>query len=119
MASTYPTSSLPPLNQLHNYVETPPDVTLMTQPSAGPPKIRRRLTAAPRIITGQLLCTLDQVSILDDFFTTTLKGGSTTLSVAHPRSSSVTIEAYMLKPVYRQQSGGKLMTVDIQLVILP
>lgn len=117
MASTYP-ASLPSFNELHNYIETPPDVTLITQPSAGPPKVRRRLTANVRVITGQLLCTLDEIQTLDDFYTTTLKHGSLTLAATHPRTTEI-IEAYMVKPSYRQDSGGKLMLADIALMVLP
>jgi len=71
-----------------DFQEQTPAATIRTQMEAGPDKIRRRFTAAPRPFKVTVPLTTAQVATLDSFYVTTLSYGALPFDWVHPRTSS-------------------------------
>jgi hypothetical protein len=68
--------ALPDRFLVNGYREAMPESTIRTQMDAGPPKLRRRYTAAYRPIQGRIECNASQLAALDTFFVTTCANGA-------------------------------------------
>lgn len=80
------------------YKEAPPNNTIRTNMDIGPPKMRRRTTCGPVPISGQMLMTSTQIDILDTFYVSTLKYGSTSFGGHHPRLGSTVTMRFVDRP---------------------
>jgi chitodextrinase len=117
-------TSLPSVFQAQpGAVETAPDMMLETQMDAGPPKARRRFTAAPRPVTGTLVLTQAQRATLDSFYVNTLQGGVLPFEWTHPMTGAIVVYRFVkqngLKYRMDQPAGVNLIYADLQLRIMP
>lgn len=87
MASINWPASLPAPIQ-DGYGESPPNTTIVTQMDAGPAKVRRRYTAAPRKLTLTYHLTAAQIADFDAFYVSTSKSGSLAFNWTHPRTGA-------------------------------
>lgn len=115
MAQPWP-ATLPGLNELDGYQESPPDTLLRQNMDAGPPKVRRRCTAGVRPISGRLVLTLAQVEILDGFYVNDLADGSINLTASHPRTGVSSTFRFVSPPQYRPHRGKWQATLDIEVL---
>lgn len=120
-SATWP-STLPQELRLADMQESLPSAVVATDMDAGPPKVRRRFTAAPRPVTGSMVMTRSQVRILDDFFTNVLAMGSLPFSWWFPRTKRAC--SFIFKPnspprvrplAPRDRSGTEYWIVEIEL----
>ena len=88
MAAVWP-ASLPQRFLLQGYREQLPDPVIRTQMDAGPPKARRRYTAAYRPIQGRLHCSAAQTATLEEFHQTVCAGGSLPFDWVNSRTGAV------------------------------
>lgn len=118
MASyTWP-GTLPSAVLLDGYEERPPELTIRTQMDAGPAKVRRRMTDSVRPLKCAVVCTAAQVTIFDDFFTTTLSGGASAFNMTHPRTGSTVEMRFVSIPKYRSMDIN-LWEISMDLEELP
>lgn len=90
---------------VEGYKEGLPKVTVRTQMDAGPPKVRRRQTAAVATLSFSLDLTREQVALLTEFHGTTLRGGSLSFEWRHPRTRAVCQMRFIDPPDPRPLSG--------------
>ena len=113
---TYPATLPDPLSG--SYQETAPETTIRTRMDAGPDKVRQRFTAAPTKIKFALLLTKSEVSTLDTFFVTTVKGGSLEFDYTHPRTAASVKARFTGTPSYTSVDPNNYRS-NIELEILP
>ncbi len=75
MTITWPIT-LPAYPLLEKYAEAMPNTTIRTDMETGPAKVRQRTTAGVRRLSVGYLLSKAQVSTLEEFYLTILKGGS-------------------------------------------
>lgn len=97
--------TLPQLPLIQSYKETTPNVTIRTTMDAGPAKVRRRFTAGVRTINVEFLLTSAQTQTLDDFYQTTLSGGSLSFTWVNPRTGGSESCRFVQPPEYISNSG--------------
>jgi hypothetical protein len=112
--------TLPQTFQVNGYTETVADGLIETNPDTGPPMSRRRSSAMPRPISGQMIVTRTQIDTLKTFVNTTLLGGS--LPFSFPATTEV--GTWLVKfPKGNMPKwaaiGGDYYTLQISLLILP
>lgn len=100
------------------FKETAPNMVVRTQMDAGPAKIRRRFTAAPRPMTMQFSLTSTQVAALDTFYVTTLTGGADEFDWNDPRTNSSESFRFLAPPEYTP-AGGDNWTATVSLELMP
>ncbi len=107
-----------PDDVLQGYLEGFGETLLRTTMDAGPAKQRRRFTAVARPFQVTIELTRDQVAIFDDFFTTTLAGGSLAFDWTHPRTGAAVEFRFTEEPDLRHHVGN-LWRAPLKLEILP
>lgn len=113
-------ATLPADFLVDGFVETAPDNVIASQPDVGPPKTRRRQTAAMRRVEGVVKMTTAQVAIHDTFFTTTLFDGADPFDWTDPRSgANVSFLYFPHSPPVYAPAGGDNWQVTIKLMRLP
>lgn len=111
--------TLPQEPLYEGYREAVPNGILRTQMDAGPPKQRRRYTAAPRRFTMTLCLTKAQVAVLDSFVLNNLNGGVDAFTWTHPRTGAgATYRFAGETPVY-QAFADDLWVTSLSVEILP
>ena len=117
--ATWP-ATLPSSFLLDGFVETAPDNVIASEMEVGPPKTRRRSSAAVRRISGTLILTSTQLGVHDTFFTDTLYDGANPFDWADPRTTASCEFLYVpgQPPVYTPIGGGDFR-VTINLLKLP
>lgn len=113
--ATWPTS-LPDNFLASAYSESPPDNTIRTKMDVGPPKMRRRGTAAARPIRGTLLMTDAQLATFDTFYDSTLDSGADRFDWTHPRSGSSVEFRFVSPPSYSARGRRWVVTVDMEIM---
>lgn len=94
-------------------VETPPALTVRTEMSVGPAKVRRRFTAGVRVFElPPFILTRDQVAIFDAFFLDDLQGGALPFTWKHPRTANPIDFRIIGTPRYSPLSPRQNGTVD-------
>ena len=96
----------------------PQNATIRTEMSSGPVKMRRRFTAAPRVIqasTGQL--TQTELATFEMFYETTLQMGA--LSFTHTYPPTGATETFRFTGGYEVVPFGQGYAVSAELEILP
>lgn len=101
-----------------SYQETLPDTVIRTQMDVGPPKVRRRSTSAPRLISGTLRLDSDKLGIFEAFYLNTTAGGSLPFNWTSPRTGELVVAQFTDTPRYMPVSG-LTWDVNISLEILP
>ena len=98
--------TLPSFVAQGGFSESPPDQSIETPTSAGPGKSRRNQTGTQRPIKAVLECSLAQVAIFDDFWLTTLAGGTLQFTWVNPRTQvSATLRFRKPVPTYTCVGG--------------
>lgn len=72
----------------NGYQEKMPDNTIRTEMDVGPPKIRKRSTATPRLFRLSFDMDNTDVNTLDTFFTTTVNDGVDSFDMDDPRNGT-------------------------------
>lgn len=85
--------------------ETLPDTSVRTAMDAGPPKVRRRTTAAVRPISAAIVVDATQASTLETFYLDTLKGGALPFDMVDPRTGVTASFMFAAPPAYVPLSG--------------
>lgn len=96
------------------------DGRLAYKPDAGPAIMRRRSSAAPRSLSGQLKLTRAQIATLKTFVDDTLIGGSLPFNFKDPTSQATVLVRFPdgSLPNWQQITGG-VFRVNLELEILP
>lgn len=110
--------TLPQSPLLESYQETAPNGLLRTQMEAGPAKVRRRFTAAPRPFKFRVDLTTAQVGTLDAFFLTTCAMGALAFDWLHPRTGASVSYRFVSPPAYTP-ADGDVWKADLDLEIMP
>jgi len=110
--------TLPLYPLLENYVETVPNTSIRTEMEQGPAKVRQRTTAGVRKLSLSYFLSKEQISELDEFYITGLKGGSMAFDFIHPRNDSDISCRFVSPPEYKA-ANGSYFKVNIELEILP
>lgn len=113
-AITWPSSLPGPLQD--GYGEAPPDTTVRTKMDAGPDKIRRRYTAAPRPFSLRFHLTRDEVATLDAFYVTTSRSGSLRFNWTHPRTGAACEARFLSAPKYAPDGPEASAAVEIEVM---
>lgn len=100
------------------HIEEAPNNLLRTQMDVGPPKVRRRYTAAVRSVEMPLELDDAQTTTLHDFFTTTLKDGADLFDWKLPRTGGAVTFRFVKPPKYECIHPKRYQTV-LSLEILP
>ena len=110
--------SLPQLPDV-GHVESAPNTLLRTEMEVGPPKVRQRYTAGVRPVQMSIspLASADATT-LDDFFISTLKGGSLPFDWQIPRSGATVSYRFIEPPKYEAIHPGS-WRATFNLEILP
>lgn len=94
------------------------DVTIRSSVDAGPPKSRRRFTAAVQYFSGAIDMTKAELEIFRTFFHTTTRGGSDPFTWVNPESESAA--TVMFSPaVYRTEALEHMVRVSFRIGVLP
>lgn len=112
---TWP-STLPQPEQ-SGYGEQAPNSTIRTEMDAGPVKMRRRYTAAPRLFSLTYHLTAAEVATLDAFYVTTSRSGSLEFNWVNPRTLAACTARFVDAPRY--SAVGHEADVSVQIEVLP
>ena len=117
--ATWP-GSLPTDFLEQGFSETAPDNVIKSDMDVGPPKTRRRTSAAVRPIKGVIKMTTAQVATHDTFFTDTTFDGAEAFDWTDPRTgASVSFLYTPGAPPSYQPDGGDYWLVTINLLTMP
>ncbi|CAB4122388.1 hypothetical protein UFOVP32_16 [uncultured Caudovirales phage] len=116
--ASWPTS-LPQYVLENGYSESLEDQTIETQMDTGPAKIRRRFTTTIRkfVIAVQLDPT--QMAVFEDFYLTTLAGGSLPFDWVHPRTRAAKTFRFRKPTPQVSMIGGFYSRVSMNLETVP
>jgi hypothetical protein len=92
--------TLPQIFEQSGYKETLPDMMIRTKMDTGPAKVRKRFTAAPYSMSGNMRMTKAQTDDLDTFYLTTTNGGADAFTFIHPRKGTTLSCRFMGAPGY-------------------
>ncbi|MGH7393662.1 MAG: hypothetical protein ACREM3_30035 [Candidatus Rokuibacteriota bacterium] len=98
------------------FQETFPDNLLRTQMDAGPVKLRRRTTAAPALLQGEMHLDSTQWVTFATFYLTTLRSGSLPYSWVHPFVQNVILVRFVGVPSYRRVGADTIVTLDLEVM---
>jgi hypothetical protein len=111
-------AGLPASPLLDSFKEKAEDTVIRTEMEQGPAKLRRRTTAGVRTLSASFLVSKAQVVTLEDFYLTTLQGGSLPFTFTHPRSGA-SVSCRFVKPPEYAGSNGNYFKASVDLEILP
>jgi hypothetical protein len=103
---------------IEGYRETIPDNTLRSSVDQGIAKLRRRSTAAPRMLSVHYLFSSAQLEVLEGFYQDTLLSGVLRFDYQHPRSGAAVVCRFRQPPSIEAVSPA-YSRVAIELEILP
>jgi hypothetical protein len=115
---TWP-ATLPQILLIEGYEEKLPDVNLRSAMEVGPAKVRRRVTAAVRPVTGQLIMTLAQIETFKGFYNDDLLGGSLRFGWFDPYDETTMVEMRFTEVPALSPVDPGLYKVSMKLEILP
>jgi len=96
--------------------ETPPDNIIRTDMEVGPPKVRRRGTAAVRKFTFQMFLSGTLLAIFDTFYVTTSKSGSLAFNFRSLRTQVIGEYQFAAVPIYIPSEQGYLISCQLELL---
>lgn len=111
--------SLPQRFDAGSWEEEEPDVLLETPMDAGPPKVRRRFTAAPTPLTGSMTVDVTQLGTFQTFIRTTLLGGAVPFDWVRPSTGAACVMQFKKKGVQYSHVEADNALIRMQLHILP
>lgn len=88
------------------------------QPEVGPPVRRRRTSVPTTLLSFEQVLTPAQYATLYSWYTSTLKDGSLSFNLTHPRTGTATECVFVSPPEYSEQTLGALR-VSYSLRTLP
>lgn len=118
---TWP-STLPQLPLSDSYSESPQSQVLRSSMDAGPPKTRRRFTAATRAIPMSFTLTNAQVEIFETWFDADIQGGSLPFDMIQPRTGIAVTMLISGEPPYQLTpigTGSEYWRLSMQLEVQP
>ena len=118
MASITWPATLPQDFLVQSYSESPPDNLIRQSMDVGPPKVRRRQTAAPRIIRAAQNLSSTELGYLETFYVTTSYSGALAMDLPHPRTGSTVEARFKTPPTYTALGAGRWM-VNYEFEVLP
>jgi hypothetical protein len=118
MTAAWP-AALPQRVLASDYEEQQPETLLRTQMDAGPAKVRRRFTAAPRPLWVMLRMTSAQVELFEAFVREDLQDGALPFGWVHPRTQEPAMLRLTAPYVLAPQGRGLRWRVLLQLEVLP
>jgi hypothetical protein len=103
------------------YDEKFPNAVLRTDMDAGPPKQRRRFTAAVKPMTVVVGLTRDQVESLESFFEDTLGMGAISFDWVHPRTQADVTLRFVggTPPEVKPEPGAARWQATLTLEVMP
>lgn len=105
-----------PSPSLSGYSESPPKMIIASSTDTGPGKVRLRTTAGVRPLQWSFILSAAQVTSLDTFFITTIKGGSLSFTHTDPRTG--TSGTYRMKG-YDLARNGLKYSASVEILLLP
>ena len=111
-------ASLPQTLLQASYKEMLPRTKIRTEMDAGPPKMRRRYTAAPRPLQATQNLTTTQVTDLKTFHNTTLLGGTLAFDWTDPIAGGTVSFRFVSEPEIVPLSG-RYYRAAYELEIMP
>lgn len=107
-----------PAPSLNSLQESPPDNTIRTTMEKGVDKIRRRTTASIRPLAFTMMCTPEQIEILDSFYVEETFSGSEAFTFTHPRTGDICTARFVKPPDYSERDGV-VYSAAVALEVLP
>jgi hypothetical protein len=111
--ATWP-ESLPDYLMQGGYSEKLPNNVIRTKMDIGPAKMRRRSTAAPRPIMGQMHMSKAQVATFDTFYETTLLSGSLRFDWVNPRTQTSKEFRFLEPPIYSAMGQDYVVSLKLE-----
>lgn len=117
---TWP-ETLPSCPLASGYSEAPKSQVLRSSMDAGPPKSRRRFTAALRTVSVQLVMSKVQLAEFEAWFDADIQGGALPFNWTQPRTDEVVSVVIVGDPPYQIAPLGNShhWTLSMQLEIQP
>lgn len=116
MPESWPLTLQQKLNEA-NFSFTKGDTVLRSDMEVGPSKVRRRYTTSIDEITGSITVNVSEFNIFENFFETTLEGGSKSFYFNHPITGVQGI--FRFKGAYKTDSlGGGIFQIKFNWEIL-
>lgn len=97
-ATTWP-DDIPKCFLTENYMEEPQPITIRSPVDSGPRKLRRRFTKRVVNVAASIVCNLDEINALEEFFYVTLQGGTQTFEKEHPFNGKTITYRFLEPPV--------------------
>lgn len=110
--------TLPTAPLLDRFQETLADTALRTAMDQGPAKLRQRTTAGVSQLDMAYLLTGTQAVTLENFYRSTLSGGTQSFAFHHPRRAQ-TVQARFRKPPRLVPRNGQYYMASVELEVLP
>lgn len=111
-------TSLPQAPDKDGYNENPGEQSIRSSMDVGPPKVRRRNTAAIGAIACKFTMTGAQTGLLDTFYVSTVLGGSLTFDWVHPRTGISRTMRLKARPTYTPM-GADVWEANCEFEVLP
>jgi hypothetical protein len=111
-------SSLPATLNVDGVSEQRAPGVVRTSMDAGPDFVRRRFSAVPVRVEGELQLSKAQAATLDAFFSATLNQGAAAFTWTHPRTGATAALRFLSPPRYVAISH-ELYAVTLSLEVLP
>jgi len=115
-------TSLPDTFLLEGFSMTSADNVIRQDMGVGPPKMRRRSTAAIEPFSGRIVVndndSPSQLVTFNTFYKTTISGGAVSFTWAHPETGASASIIFTAPPV-KSPIGGGYWNIDMSLAVLP
>jgi hypothetical protein len=111
-------ATLPQSFLVQGFSEMMPNNVIRSKMDVGPPKVRRRSTAAPTELMGRQAMTLTQTETLDTFYKDTTAYGSQEFTWDDPRTGD-SVSMRFKAPPKLTALGNDYWMVEFQMEILP
>ena len=115
--TTWP-NTLPTYPLIENFQEGVANTSIRTEMDQGPAKVRQRTTAAVSNLSLSYLLNKSQITDLETFYKTTLKGGTLSFDFVHPRAGT-TVSCRFISPPQYGAGNGNFFRVILELEVMP
>jgi len=112
-------TELPQQLFVNGYSQSFAETTIKSDMDAGPAKVRRRFTAGIEPISGKMVMTAAQLTMLETFYNTTLLGGSLRFSWTKPPAHTAACEMRFTESPSWTAVEPEVYEVSLSLEILP
>lgn len=112
-------AELPQQLFVNGYSQSFAETTIKSEMDAGPAKVRRRFTAGIEPISGKMVMTAAQLTMLETFYNTTLLGGSLRFSWTKPPAHTAACEMRFTESPSWTAVEPEVYEVSLSLEILP